>query len=165
MTSIVWTQFLGAPWVPTSMRMVRTMLELAEVKPGDRVYDLGCGDGRMIITAARRYGARAIGIEVDPLRYLWCRMLVTLLGLRDQVSIIYGDFFSQDLREADVVTCFLMQETNDRLEGKLQQELKPGAWVVSNQFSFSGLRLVQMEGEARLYRIVPKDKEETLKSK
>jgi ribosomal protein L11 methylase PrmA len=165
MTSIVWTQFLGAPWVPTSMRMVRTMLELAEVKPGDRVYDLGCGDGRMIITAARRYGACAIGIEVDPLRYLWCRMLVTLLGLRDQVSIIYGDFFSQDLREADVVTCFLMQETNDRLEGKLQQELKPGAWVVSNQFSFSGLRLVQMEGEARLYRIVPKDKEETLKSK
>ena len=98
--SIVWTHFWGAPWVPTSRALVHNMLTIAEVEPGDVVYDLGCGDGRVIITAARRFGAQAVGIEIDPLRYVWCQLLITLLRLRKRVKVFFGDFFSQDLSDA-----------------------------------------------------------------
>jgi len=94
--SIIWTNSRGAPWVPTPMSMVHEMLTMAEVGPDDLVYDLGCGDGRIIVTAARRYGARAVGIELDPLRFVWCQILVTVLGLRNRVRIVYGDFYKQD---------------------------------------------------------------------
>jgi predicted RNA methylase len=133
------------------MKMVHTMLTLAEVGPEDLLYDLGCGDGRMIVTAVRRYGARAVGIEIDPLRYLWCQVLITILGLRNRVKIIFGNFFKQDLSDADVVTCYLLQDTNEKLEVKLKQELRSGTRVVSNDFTFPGLSKVRQQGEARLY--------------
>lgn len=153
--SISWTRSRGAPWAPTPMSMVHKMLTMAEAGPNDLVYDLGCGDGRMIITAARRYGARAVGIELDPLRYLWCQMLITILGLRDQIRIIRGDFFTQDLSEADVVTCYLLQDTNNKLEKKLKRELHPGTRVVSNYFTFPNLHLVRQDKEAELYMYLP----------
>jgi SAM-dependent methyltransferase len=153
--SIVWTYFRGAPWVPTSMKMVHKMLKLAEVGPDDIVYDLGCGDGRTIITAARRYGARAVGIEIDPLRYIWCQVLVTIMGLRGRVRIIYGDFFTQDLTEATVIICYLLRDTNIKLEWKLKKELHPGTNVVSNTFLFPGVKMVRQDGKARLYRFYP----------
>jgi SAM-dependent methyltransferase len=153
--SISWTSAQGAPWVPTSMVMVHKMLTIAQVRPGDLVYDLGCGDGRTIVTAARRYGARAVGIEIDPLRYLWCQSLITVLGLRSRVRIVYGNFFKQDLSDASVVTCYLLQDTNNKLEGKLKQELRPGTRVVSNTFSFPGLPQVRRDGDARLYLYAP----------
>jgi ribosomal protein L11 methylase PrmA len=149
--SFVWTSLLGAPWVPSSMKMVHKMLSMAEVGSEDVVYDLGCGDGRMIVAAARKYGARAVGIEIDPLRYLWCKALISILGLSDRVSVVSGNFFSQDLSEADVVTCFLVQATNLELESKLMRELKPGTRVVSNRFAFPGLYKVRQDGEAKLY--------------
>ena len=153
--SITWTNFIGAPWVPTSMKTVRKMLEMAEVGPGDLVYDLGCGDGRTIITAVRRYGARAVGVEIDPLRYLWCQMLISVLGLRERIKIVYGDFFKQDLSEADVVTCYLLQETNEKLERKLKQELQSGARVVSNTFTFPAMKPVRQDGDVRMYLVFP----------
>jgi SAM-dependent methyltransferase len=131
--------------------MVNKMLTMAEVGPGDLVYDLGCGDGRMIVTAARRYGARAVGIEIDPLRYLWCQILITVLGLRDRVKIVFGDFFTRDLRDANVVTCYLLQDTNNKLEGKFERELRPGTRVASNTFTFPGLLNVRQDGGAALY--------------
>jgi predicted RNA methylase len=124
---------------------------MADVGPEDLVYDLGCGDGRLIVTAACDYGALAVGIEIDPLRFLWCKALISVLGLRDRVKIVYGNFFSQDLSEADVVTCFLVQATNLRLETKLKRELRPGTRVVSNRFAFPGLYKVRQDGEAKLY--------------
>jgi predicted RNA methylase len=127
------------------------MLAMAEVAPDDLVYDLGCGDGRTIVAAARRFGARAVGIEIDPLRYLWCQALITVLGLRDRVQVVYGDFFAQDLRDADVVTCYLLQATNEKLVSKLKQELHPGARVVSNSFTFPGLRLMSQDNHNHLY--------------
>lgn len=149
--SILWTNRVGAPWAPTPMSKVRKMLEMAGVGPGDLVYDLGCGDGRTIVTAARRFGARAVGIEIDPLRYLWCQMLITVLGLRDRVRVVYGSFYRQDLSGADVVTCYLLQSTNEKLEGKLKGELHPSARVVSNRFTFPGLHLLQRDRKAELY--------------
>jgi SAM-dependent methyltransferase len=138
--------------------MVRKMLAMAEVGAEDLVYDLGCGDGRTIVTAARRYGSRAVGIEIDPLRYLWCQALISVLGLRERVRIVYGDFFNQDLSNADVVTCYLLQSTNNKLEKKLKQELRPGTRVVSNTFTFAGLHKVREDGDARLYLYYPEQR-------
>lgn len=149
--SISWTHSRGAPWLPTPMSMVHKMLTMAEVGSEDLVYDLGCGDGRLIVTAARRYGARAVGIEIDPLRYLWCQTLITVLGLRDRVEIIYGDFFSKDLTNADVVTCYLLQDTNNKLQIKLKKELHSSTRVVSHYFTFPGLHLVNRDEDDKLY--------------
>jgi cyclopropane fatty-acyl-phospholipid synthase-like methyltransferase len=148
---ILWTSFRGAPWFPTSLANVRKMLAMADVQPGEVVYDLGSGDGRVIIMAARRFGARAVGIEIDPLRYLWTRMLITVLGLQGEVRVVWGDFFDQDLSQADVVTVYLLQKTNTRLMDKLRRELRPGARVVSNTFIFPGWALARKDSEAQLY--------------
>jgi ribosomal protein L11 methylase PrmA len=149
--SMSWTHLRGAPWLPTPIHKVRKMLALADLKPDELLYDLGCGDGRVLVIAARRFGARAVGIELDPLRYLWCRMLIAVFGLRDRVQIIFGDFFSQDLSQADVVTCYLLQGTNDRLQSKLQRELKPEARVVSHAFVFSALTNTGSDSRADIY--------------
>ena len=149
--SISWTHILGAPWLPTSLRIVNKMLLLANVGPDDLVYDLGCGDGRIIVTAAWRYDARAVGIEIDPIRYLWCQILILILGLRDRVTIVYGDFFKQDLSKADVLTCYLLQSTNNKLQNKLMHELKPGARVVSNSFAFPEMKLLEMDNSDLIF--------------
>jgi SAM-dependent methyltransferase len=149
--SMAWTQLRGAPWLPTPLGKVKKMLTLAELQPGEFLYDLGCGDGRILVMAARRFDARAVGIELDPLRYLWCQVLVSVLGLRKRVRIVFGDFFAQDLSAADVVTCYLLQSTNDRLEEKLQRELKQGARVVSHAFTFSSLLQVASDPQADVY--------------
>jgi SAM-dependent methyltransferase len=149
--SISWTHFRGAQWAPTTLDTVNKMLTIAGVGADDLVYDLGCGDGRIIVTAARRYGARAVGIEIDPLRFLWCQLLITVLGLRDRVQVVFGDFFGKDLHQADVVTCYLLQVTNQKLEAKLLADLRPGTRVVSNYFTFPGLVKVRESGDARLY--------------
>jgi predicted RNA methylase len=133
------------------MSMVHEMLTMAEVGPEDTVYDLGCGDGRIIVTAARRYDARAVGIELDPLRFVWCQILVTVLGLRGRVRIVYGDFFGQDLSAASVVSCYLLSVTNKKLEAKFKSELNPETRVVSNYFIFPGLQLVSEDKEEKLY--------------
>jgi SAM-dependent methyltransferase len=148
---VFWPRLRGAPWVPTPMRVVHKMLAMAEVGPGDLVYDLGCGDGRLIVAAARCYGARAVGIEIHPLRYLWCQALIALLGLRGRVHVIRGDFFAQDLSDADVVICYLLQRTNNKLEGKFRQELHPSTRVVSKRFTFPGLHLVRRDDRENLY--------------
>ena len=147
LVSVLWTNRTGAPWVPTPMNKVHKMLALAGVRPGDLVYDLGCGDGRTIVTAARHYGARSVGIEIDPLRYLWCQALITILGLRDRVRVIQGSFFGQDLSNANVVTCYLLQSTNEKLEGKFMRELDPGTRVVSNSSTFPRLHLRRRDSE------------------
>lgn len=102
------------------MGKIYKMLTMAEFGPDDLLYDLGCGDGRMVVAATRRYGARVVGIEIDPLRLLWCQLLISILGLRDRICIVYGDFYAQDLRDADVVTCYLLQSTNEKLEEKFK---------------------------------------------
>ena len=149
--SLVWTNSKGAPWVPTSRQVIYKMLSMAEVKPGEVVYDLGCGDGRGLIAAARRFGARAVGIEVDVSRYLWSVFAVSLRGLWSRVKIIRGDLFSVDLREADIVFTFLLQDTNERLKEKLRRELRPGTRIISNIFTFSGFPLVAADEELHLY--------------
>ena len=157
--SLYWTRIVGGPWVPTSMKIVNRMMEMAEVSPEDVVYDLGCGDGRMLLAAAMRYHARAVGIEIDPLRYIWCQFLITILGQRKRTRIIFGNFFKKDLSEADVVMCYLMPDALAKLETKFKQELRPGSRVVSNIFAFPTFDKVQEDGNVRLYLVYP-DREE-----
>ena len=153
--SVTWTIRYGAPWVPTSMVAVHQMLELAEIKPDELLYDLGCGDGRIVVTAALKFHARAVGIEIDPLRWLWCQALITLLGLRNRVEIRLGNLFKQDLSSADVVACYLLPDTNKKLQEKLLAELRPGTRVVSNTFLFPGMQEKGKKGKARLYIFSP----------
>lgn len=155
--SIFWTISRGAPWVPTSMKTVHKMLRIAKVKPDELIYDLGCGDGRVIITAARSYQARAVGIELDPFRFLWCQLMITVLGLRKRVKVVYGDFFKADLSDADVVICFLLPDAIQKLEGKLLRELRPGTRVVSNTFTFNQVPPAEKDGKAHLYLFSPEN--------
>lgn len=134
----MWTQAIGSGWSPTPMRIVKLMLEVAGVGPSDVVYDLGCGDGRIIVAASKIYGARSVGIEADPIRYLISLLRVRALGLKGKVRVIYGNFFNVNLSEATVVTLFLQPGTNARLEPKLASELRSGARVVSYVWRLDG---------------------------
>lgn len=149
--SIRWTTKKGAPWEPTTMKMVHLMLEMAEVGPDDVVYDLGSGDGRIPIVAARDYGARAVGIEIDPLRCWVSRLAVWVLGVKDRVEFQRVDFFKIGLKDATVVTCYLLQDTNDRLYTKFRDELAPGTRVVSNTHTFQLISPVQAKEDAQLF--------------
>lgn len=149
--SIIWPTAIGSAWEPTSMKIVRTMLEMAEVGPADIVYDLGSGDGRIVVEAARRHQASAVGIEADPLRVLWSRLVIALLDLPNRARIVWGNFFHQRISEATVVTLFLTQRTNQRLKLKLQQELRPGTRVVSHVWTFDGWIPSKVDTRAEVY--------------
>ena len=157
--SIIWPDIKGAPWLPTSMKKVRKMLELVELQPDEVLYDLGCGDGRIIVMAARKFGAKAVGVEIDPIRYLWCEFLITILGLRKKVKVLYGDLFKKDLSDADVVVTYLLQRTNDQLSDKLLMEMKPNSRIVSNTFGFLDLPLLKEDRKSSIYVYKIKDKE------
>ena len=150
-----WTRAKGAPYAPSSPRAVRTMLSLAAVQPGEAVYDLGSGDGRVLIEASRSFGARTVGIEIDPLRALISRRRIAALGLGECAHVRRADFFDVDLSEADVVVCFLMQWSNDALAHKLERELSPGTRIVSNRWKFPDLTLVAEDRKTRVsvYRV------------
>ena len=110
------------------------MLELAKVTPGDVVYDLGSGDGRVVITAAQRYGARGVGIELNPVWVRDARRIAEALGVTDKVTFRIEDLFTTDLREATVVTLYLYPAMNRKLAPRLLAELKPGARIVSHEY-------------------------------
>ena len=135
---VIWSAPLGAGWEPTSRRKVRKMLEMSGAGPSDVIYDLGSGDGRIVVEAAKRYHAKAVGVEADPLRVLFSRFMISLLHLKGRARIVWGNFFHVDLSEATIVTTFLSQGTNLRLEPKLIAELKPGTRVVSYEWTFDG---------------------------
>ena len=124
----------GAPFVPTPLPVVERMLELAKVTPGDVVYDLGSGDGRVVITAAQRYGARGVGIELNPVWVRDARRIAEALGVTDKVTFRVEDLFTTDLREATVVTLYLYPAMNRKLAPRLLAELKPGARIVSHEY-------------------------------
>jgi predicted RNA methylase len=146
-----YTQKYGAPWVPTPYKTIRKMLEMAGVKPGDVVYDLGSGDGRVIIEAARSFGANAVGIEIDPLRFLWTKARIFFLGLSGKVNVLFGNFFKIDIGDATVVTIYLLQETNVKLIDKFIQELDPGTRIVSNTFTLPGLKIINQDEKSKIY--------------
>ena len=121
-------------YVPTTAPAVDAMLTLAEVKKTDVVYDLGCGDGRIVITAAKKYGARGVGIDIDPQRIAEARANAKRAGVEHLVRFEENDLFLADIKEATVVTLFLLPQLNLKLKPKLLADLKPGTPIVSNTF-------------------------------
>jgi ribosomal protein L11 methylase PrmA len=155
---IGWNLTLDALWQPTDPETVRRILFLAGVREGESIVDLGCGDGRIVVTAARKFGACATGVEIDPLRVLWGKAWILLSGLSQRARIIWGNMYTADLSSVDVVVLFLSAKANLRLQDRLRRELKAGARVVSYYHPMWGWTPDEV-GEARaghpiyLYRI------------
>ena len=121
-------------YVPTPQNVVDAMLDLARVTSRDVVYDLGSGDGRIPITAALRYGARGVGIEIDPFQLRYAFDNLKKAGVGDRVRFLNQDMFEADISEATVVTLFLLPQVNQRLMPKLRRELRRGTRIVSHQY-------------------------------
>lgn len=148
-------------FVPTPEPVVEAMLKMAEVKPGDVVYDLGSGDGRIVISAARDYGARGVGIDIDPERIAEAQRNVDQAGVGDRVDIVQGDLFEADLSKASVVTLYLLQSLNEKLRPKLLRELRPGTRIVSQSFDMGDWKPAQtatVDGTTIYMWIVPERK-------
>jgi predicted O-methyltransferase YrrM len=125
-------------FVPTANNVVDEMLSMANVTEDDLVYDLGCGDGRIVITAAKRYGCKAVGYDIDPQRVKEARENARINNVEHLVTIEHEDIFTLDLSDADVITLYLLPELNDKLMPQLEK-LKPGSRVVSHDFDISGV--------------------------
>jgi SAM-dependent methyltransferase len=122
------------PYLPTTEAAVDAMLKLASVKSSDVVYDLGCGDGRLVIAAAKEYGAHGVGIDINPDRIREANENARKAGVENLVRFEENDLFKADIHEASVVTLFLLNSVDLQLRPKLLQELKPGTRIVSNTF-------------------------------
>jgi SAM-dependent methyltransferase len=125
---------LDVPYVPTDDAVVNQMLDVAKVTRNDVLYDLGSGDGRIVITAARRFGARGVGIDIDPDRIKEANENARAAGVQDKVRFIQGDLFAADIKPATVVTMYLLPDINMRLRPKLLSDLKPGSRIVSHNY-------------------------------
>jgi len=122
------------PYVPTPEKVVEEMLKLANLKPGDELYDLGSGDGRIVITAARKYGVRGVGVDINPQRIKEANENAQKEGVTDKVAFHKNDLFQEDIHEATVVTIYLLPAVNMKLKPKLFKELKPGTRLISHDF-------------------------------
>ena len=125
---------ISTPYVASEPHMVNAMLELANVTGSDTVYDLGCGDGRIVIAAAQEYGARGVGIDINPARIEEARANARDAGVDDRIRFEANDLFDADIHSATVVALYLLPDVNLRLRPRLLRELKPGTRVVSHAF-------------------------------
>jgi len=137
-----WQRFQGydVPYVPTPPEVVDEMLRLAGLKAGDVLYDLGCGDGRIVIAAAKRSGVRATGIDIDPVRIQESEANAAAAGLTGKVRFLQQDLFEADFKDATVITMYLLTSVNMRLRPKLLTDLKPGTRLVSHSFEMGEWR-------------------------
>jgi SAM-dependent methyltransferase len=128
---------LDVVWVPSAPEVIRAMLDAAKVGPGDVVYDLGCGNGEIVIAAAKLYGARAVGVDLDPARIREARLNAARAAVTDRVTFVEQDLFATDVSPATVVTLYLLPDINARLRPKLLRELRPGSRIVSHDFGIA----------------------------
>lgn len=143
-----------APWWQAGIHEIRQSLKLAKVTEKDTVYDLGSGDGRVLIVAAREFGAKGVGIEIDPLRFIIAKIRIKLAGLSNFIEIKRGNFFDQDLSKASVIFVYLIPKTLNLLLPKLKKELKKGTRIVSYKYEMD-LPLIKYDRESllRMYKI------------
>jgi cyclopropane fatty-acyl-phospholipid synthase-like methyltransferase len=149
---MVWFLLQGAPFVRTSDRRKRLIIQAATQAKPKRTIDLGCGDGSLVIALARA-GFRADGVEIQPWLVIRARRKVKKLGLENKVTIYWGSFWNIDVSKYNMVVLFGAQHIMSRLERKLLKELEPNSYIVSNTFIFPNLKLVYQDGKIRTYRI------------
>ncbi|MBD2166250.1 class I SAM-dependent methyltransferase [Calothrix membranacea FACHB-236] len=148
------------PYVPTPQPVVDAMLKLAKVNSNDFIYDLGSGDGRIPITAAQKYGARGVGIDIDPQRVQEAKQNLQSAKVGDRVEFRQQDLFQTDLSKASVVTLYLLPDINLKLRPKLLQELKPGTRIVSHAFDMGDWKpqqVQEVDGKTIYLWIVPEN--------
>lgn len=133
---------LDVPYVPTPDQVVQGMLKLADVKPGETVIDLGCGDGRIVVTAAKM-GAKGIGYDLNPERLREANENARVAKVTDKVQFIEKNLFDADIKSANVVTLYLLPSVNEKLKPRLLKELKPGTRIVSHSFSMGDWKPVK----------------------
>ena len=143
--------FFGAPWHPLMPGTIRRILRFAEVQPGETVCDLGCGEGRVLITAAKEFSARAIGVEIDPLKILLARLLRKINGVDDRVNIVRGNLFDFDPGSADVLYLYLTHQAMDKLFPKILKKLKPSVRIVSYRFCLRGMTPERVSEDKTLF--------------
>lgn len=134
-----------APFVPSPPTVVETMLKLADLKAGEKLYDLGCGDGRFLITAVQKYGVKAVGVEINENLAKETTQKIHELNLENMVRIIQGDAMNVDVSDADVIVLYLTTSGNEKLKSKFEKELKPGTRVISHDFEFPGWKPFKTE--------------------
>jgi protein-L-isoaspartate O-methyltransferase len=147
-----------APYYPTPETVVEQMLKLGQVKPGEKLFDLGSGDGRIVIMAAQKFRADATGVEFDNDLWKQSSERIKKLGLEERARIIHGDIFKQDYSSADVITVYLLPSSNDKIRPLLEKQLKPGTRIVSHDFEFSdwtpeNIEYVEDDGEGRSHTL------------
>ena len=154
----------GVPWVPTREKRIRRALELVELRPGETLYDLGAGDGRVLLMAAKEFGAQAIGVEIGPVQWALGWLRIFFNGIRPKARIRCGNFYRADVAEADIVFVYLTSSQTTRLAKKLETELRPGARVVSVAADFPDWQpdIVDRELLIFAYRIPPVRTVETI---
>jgi len=155
MLSMVWPpDSPWAPWWRTSGKTARAICRLAKIKKGDLIYDLGSGDGTALMIAAKEFGAKGVGIEIDPLRYWISKIVLKKNSVADRVTILRKNFFSQSLKEADVIFVYLIPKTLERLLPKFKKELKKGTRIVSFVYEINlPLKAYDKKNRLRLYVI------------
>ncbi len=149
-----WEEGKDVPFVPTPHKVVAAMLKLAKVKSGDFVIDLGCGDGRIVIAAAKDFKARGRGVDFNPKRVQEANANARQAGVRDRVQFVQGDFFEADIHDATVVTLYLLSGVNLKLRPKLLRELRVGSRIVSHGFDMGDWKPDQTkEADGRIIRL------------
>ena len=143
--------FFGAPWHPLMPGTIRRILRFAEVQPGETVCDLGCGEGRVLITAAKEFSARAIGVDIDPLKILLARLLRKINGVDDRVNIVRGNLFDFDPGSADVLYLYLTHQAMDKLFPEIFKKLKPSVRIVSYRFCLRGMTPEKVSEDKTLF--------------
>jgi cyclopropane fatty-acyl-phospholipid synthase-like methyltransferase len=134
-----------SPYVASPDRVIERMLEMAKIKPGETLYDLGCGDGRILIAAVEKYKAKAVGVEISPKLVARANSWIEKAGIQDQARVIQGDLLEVDLTGADVVAIYLETQLNEQLRPRLEKYLKPGARVISHDYEVPGWKPTKVD--------------------
>lgn len=131
--------FFGAPWHPLLPGTIRRILRFAEIQPGETICDLGCGEGRVLITSAKEYSTQGIGVEIDPFKVMLARLLARIKGVDDKVNIVQGNMYKFDPSSADVLYLYLTHQAVDKLFPDILKKLKPTVRIVSYRFCLKGM--------------------------
>jgi cyclopropane fatty-acyl-phospholipid synthase-like methyltransferase len=143
-----------APWWRTSHKTAQAICKLAKVKKGDLIYDLGCGDGTALITAAKEFGANGVGIEIDPVRYWTAKIRVQRHGLTKRIKVVRKNFFTENIKNADVIFVYLVPKALEKLLPKFRKELKKGTRIISFVYEMKlPLKKYDKKNRIRLYSI------------
>ena len=143
--------FFGAPWHPLMPHTIHRILNFTEIRSGETICDLGCGEGRVLITAAKEYSAKAVGVEIDPIKVGLARLLAKFKKVDGQVSIIHGNIFDFDPSDVDVVYLYLTHQALDKLFPEILKKLKPTVRIVSYRFCIRGMTPEKISTDKTLF--------------